>query len=297
MKTLKLILVTVAGAFALALFIWGVEVTIEYVLQDLMPKWLIIGLGVMLSVLVALGLIVAAVYMLVGDAEKEDSELRVDALRAVGEMLLGTDRVGETLSSENGQFLHAVIRMPPAEWSAFKLYDANVACQDGCYYLFFVVENRQPTLLPIPFGAKTIACTVTNIYEYVGLRRKLLVTLYGIFRVFESVEHWIKIIVMSVCLSLKKLLEKGAEKRLAKFAGELPQVINQQSRAVLPAGIALTQVSIQFELPAKPGLAPLVVDLGADLKKGIPKLAETLRRFAPFNWSATGFLKTPYATE
>src|SRR5258708_4597362 len=132
----------------------------EYLFKDVLPKWLTVALGVLVIVLVAVVLIVAAAYMLVGDAEKEDSELRVDALRAVGEMLLGTDRVGDTLSSENGQFLHAVVRMPPEEWSSFGLYDPGVACQDGSYYLFFVFENGRATVLPIPFDAKAIACKV-----------------------------------------------------------------------------------------------------------------------------------------
>jgi hypothetical protein len=74
-KKLKLILVTLAGAVALALFIWGVEVRFEYVIKDLLPKWLTIALGVLLIALVAAGLIAAAVFMLVGDAEKADSEL------------------------------------------------------------------------------------------------------------------------------------------------------------------------------------------------------------------------------
>jgi hypothetical protein len=100
---------------------------------------------------------------------------------------------------------------------------------------------------------------------------------------------------IALCLFFKKLLEKGAERRLWKFAGELLQVMNQQSQAALPAGIALTQVSILFEVPAKP--APLVVDLDQDFEKGLPRLAEVLRHFAPFNCMATSLLKRPYATE
>jgi hypothetical protein len=140
-KKLKALLVILAGAAALGLVSWGVDVGMEYFFKDALPNWLTIALGVLLIALVAAGLIVAAVFMLVGDAEKDDSELRVDALRAVGQLLLGTDRVGDILSSENGQFLHAVVRMAPNEWSAFRLYDQAVACHDGCYYLFFVFEN------------------------------------------------------------------------------------------------------------------------------------------------------------
>lgn len=297
MKKLKVVVVTLAGAVALGLLAWAVDVLMEHLFNDVVPKWLTIALGVVLIVLVAVGLIIAAVFMLVGDAEKEDSELRVDALRAVGVLLLGSNRVGDILSAENGQFLHAVVRMESAEWSAFGLYNAGVACQDGCYYLFFVVEDGRPTVLPIPFGAKAIACKATTLFEYVGLRRKLLLALYGIYRVSDNVPHWIKIIPITLSLFLKKLLEKGAVKRWEKFAGELLQVINQQSQAALPAGIALTQVRIRFEDPAKPNLAPLVVDLDQDFEKGITKLAQVLLHFAPFNCTATSFLKDPYATE
>jgi hypothetical protein len=295
-KKLKVVLVTLAGAVAFALFVWGVDALLELI-KDLVPEWLTIALGLILIVLIAVGLIVAVGFVLVGDPEKDESELRVDALRAVGQLLLSADRVGDILSSANGQFLHAVVRMEPTEWSAFRLYDQAVACQDGCYYLFFVFENGSATVLPIPFAAKTIACKATTLFEYVGFRRKLLMTLYGIGRVFDNVDNWIKVIPIALCLFFKKLLEKGAEKRWEKFAGELLQVINQQSQAAPPSGISLTQVSILFEVQQKPNLAPLVVDLDRDFEKGLPRLAEVLRHFAPFNCMATSFLKRPYATE
>jgi hypothetical protein len=306
-KKLKIVLGALGAAIALGLLVWGTESLVEWVAKDLLPRWAVIALGLILLAAVVVALFYAAVISLIGDAERSDSEARVDALRIVGDALQGI-RQENLLSSEDGQFLHALIKMPPEQWNdSYAFYAPGVASytpelpeKDCFYYLFFVVENNRPTVLPIPFASNTITCVLTMMFEYAGFRRKLLIALKWIYSVFAEVDHWIKLIVTSACVFFRKLLEDAAVDRWRKFTSEtLQNYVDGGSRGsiALPAGIKFTQLSIRFDVPSKPGLSPLIVDLDENLLKAIASMVEHIRYFAAFKVQTLCDLKPPYTAE
>ncbi|HEX4387814.1 MAG TPA: hypothetical protein VH109_04245 [Steroidobacteraceae bacterium] len=304
MKALWIALwLTVAG-LALGLVGVGTEWLMDWA-GDYVPGWVKVGLGLLLIAVAAVGLLWAAIVILVREPTPSDTERRLESLRDVGDMVADIPKEGPILASEDGSFVHARIRLPPDRWTqSLEFYDPGVAGYqiqaraEWVYYLFFRFSPGRTTV-PIPFAAPGLSCRLTSVFEYAGFRRKLAQALNIVQGVLSEADGlgWIRTIGTTVCVFGMKFIWAQVNGKYNTFTDEtLRNYVESGSKGPLavPRGLALTQLEITFEVPGVPTLSPLLVELELDPPLAVLTTRRWVGHFQYFTVRPDAVLRLPY---
>lgn len=295
---------------------WLGEAGLAYVPQQILKiaAWAILGTLILFILTLVVG-------SLLDKPSRSEAQLRIDGMKALGELIEGVQLEGPIVSSKDGSFFNAIVRMDIEKWSPAKtvffhpdFQVASPSLMETDWYIFLYFRYKDGVLTPTPIQIES-PCILQIQFEANGWQRKVLTTLSYTHEILsESGLGWFMTIATGLIVFVTSYIRKGLEKhwrtyatqKLLPFLTENPVVYDKVMSANAsnlrlkppPKFLKMATISATFKTEGREPYPQLQIDVSdRGFKEAIKKAFEWSGRFQVYAIQYSSALHYPGADD